>query len=437
MHVKRYLNRHFNIHLAEDDGGGGGGGTEQVINVADFEPTGAAELEAMVNGIEPPAKPQAQQPAPEEKPKQEEPPKKHETQPEKKQEPAAKTRDKDPVHLRKEYEATKAERDTLKAQIAEMEKAVKENPEIASLRSELDSLKKERETLAKSAEDYERKLAMHDPLATRKMRELDDKFNTEIKNVFDLVPDLDGDYVGLVRQFASLPRNSREEYNQSLKEFRDAIRDKYPDDFATVFDAVNKGYQHRIESAKLADQLRTDSSRFHHEERLKLWEGGVKGLEEDAKTFFEVPEDIAESDPHNPVLFLKTIRESLPEDKQAAFDKQQQQTMAFVKRFMLGGRPKTAQDYPGMTPEQVAEAQAKESESLYGERKAGARMLAQGIMLLANLRPFLADYTKMQARLAELAQQQPPDPTGSGESNRHTDSSTDLSKWEPPKPVEI
>lgn len=425
------FNRYSRLFLAPDAGEPAGGAPAAVLdapaaidNPGDYVPESPADIEAMINGTAP-----AKEPA-----KKEEP-----TKPGEKKPDAAKTAkvgekpkegDVPVKQLREQYEATKAENTKHAARIAELEKAQSDNPTITDLRTQLTTAQTEAKAAREEADSLQKRIAMHDPAATRKVKELETKFNSDIGSVFEMVPDLSGSYASLVREFGALPRG-KEDYSAKFKEFREKVREQFPDDVQAVMDAVNKGHQFNGERGNLESTLREDAGKMMHEENASRWNTASKVLETDLATVLDVPEDIATSDPYNPLMFLKHVAEADPE----AFGKQKAQITSFVRGIMIGPKPKTAADFPGMSPEQVTAALQKEQQAFIADRNKSAKYMIQGMMTLANLRGFLEGYKKLEERVEKASKAAPPDPTKAAGVDSPTGDT--LKDYVPPTPDEL
>lgn len=360
-------------------------------------------------GEKPPTEPKKEEKPPE--PKKPEEPK----QPDKKTtEPPAK-------QLRDELERTRKERDDFKAKF-------ENHPKVKELEASIAERTKELESLKAEAEKTRKELDIRDPLASSKLRDHQQKFDQEFTRSIEFVPEIEGNYQQLVGEFANLPRNDREQYRTALAEFEQKVEEAVGGrKFAAAMDLIRKGHDFVQEHNSLRKEVTENASKIAYEARSTEWQkydGEVSSILQGA---LEVPEDLEDSDPYHPALFLKRTLAEVPEEKQ-------KETLSkidtYLRRVFAGPKPKTEADFMGLSPKEIQERLAAEGAAHSKAKQEAVRIMKNGMLALTLMRPFLADYAKLRERVAKEAEEIPPNPNGGGDTPAAE--SDDLSTYTPP-----
>lgn len=382
-------------------GAGDGGGADD-LDVLNYVPPSTDDISKFIqDGKESDAGPVGKTEAPkvEEKPAAKPEEKPGEKPPAKSEEPAPPA-----AQLRKRLSELEAEKTRLEGELS----VAKSDKRVEELTNKLTAQEKAIADKEKAIAETERKLLVHNPLVSKRLVELRDKFNADYNSTLEIVPNLKGDYKGLVDEFASLPRG-KDEYGQKLKDFRAKLREKFDDDAGTVFDAVRKGFDFMNNHAKLADEVQRDAERLEFEARNEEWSKSHESIDKQWNDWFTPPADAAATDPYNHNLFLQKFEAGM--DK-AEVERVNGALKSFVDRVFNGAQPRTAKDFPGMTEAQVREELGNIESRVAKDREDAKRILAVGAKLLTYFRPFIADWQKMKARAEGKAEGAPPDPTG-------------------------
>lgn len=393
-----------------DDGGGGGGGGAAVVDApsTDTPPSAEAVLselgdfeapnpEAFLNDA-PPEKPEEKPPVekPEKPEEKRDEPKPPDTKPEK--EPPAK-------QLRERLAQVEKERDEFRSKF-------ENHPRVKELETSIAEREKELESLKTETEKARRELEIRDPFASAKLREHVEKFDQEYQRGIEMLPELDGSYQQLVAEFANLPRGT-EQYRAALSEFETKLEEAVGQrKFAGALEFIRKGADFAREHSQLQREVTENASKLAYESREAEWKKQDSEVSSLLATAFDVPEDLEETDPYNPAIFVKKALSVADEGKQkeivSTIDK-------FVKNVFAGPKPRTEKDFPGLSPKEIQEKIATEGK-LHGEsRQAAVRMMKQGMLALTMLRPIMADYAKLKERVAALGEEVPPNPNNGGD----------------------
>lgn len=438
MHTRSYLNRRFPIFFA-GEGAGGGGGTAvlekpitppAVAGAEDFdpmsyEPPSPDEVQKFVEGadldmpkgtVTPLEKPKTE--TPEVKPPEE----KKEEQP--KPAPKAPTEKEPASQLRGRLKELETERDKLKTEL----EAAKTDTRIEELNKKITENERRVAEKEEALKKATRKLQVYNPLLAEPLVKLRDAFNVEYKGFVDEVPGLDRAYKGLLDEFEALPRG-KDEYGDKLKEFRGRVRDEYGEDGQTVLDAIKKGFEFRKKHSHMAEEVQRDGERLEFEATRNQWQSQRDELDKEWAGYFAPPADAETVDPYNHQLFLKKFEEVLPKEEVEKIDRN---LKGFVDRVFNGAQPRTKDDFPGMSEEQVQQELAAMEERVGKERKDAKRILAVGAKLLYYFRPWISEYQKLRARAEGKAEAQPPDPTGKSGVKPSTVEADELLEYQPP-----
>lgn len=432
--------------LAPDGGEGGSGGAalESTISPAEpydvrtYEPISIADLEAQINGpdapeIEAPPAPKQKSPpppkTPEAKPKTPPPAKQEAKTPPAAPETAPSELDpaKAPVNqLREAYVSTKAELETARK---ELEALRTDHPELKTAREELATMRKQAEEWKKAQDDYERKLALQSPAATKRMREMDAKFNEEMTERISEVPGLEPHYAKLVRDYARLP-HGKPEYGDKLADFEQELIDLLGSERKAdrALPLITRGLAHWREMAKTEQELRQDSGKFIFEQESKAWEADAQKFQADAEHLLDVDPDIATADPYHPTLYLQHCAKQAPEQ----FNDRRDKLLKVAQMAMMPPKPRTKNDFPGLTDEQIADTLKRQAQEHLEAKRVAIRLIVQGGLTQFFHRGFWEQYKKMEERAKSEATAEPSPRTAATASRPGAGSFIDPLSYEPP-----
>lgn len=384
-----------------------------------IESEGRGEAPLGKNAGAKPAEEKKEVEKPVEKPADEKKP--EEKKPDQQKEPPA-------AQLRNRLRELEGERDKLNAAL-EAAKGDKRVEELTAKLAEKEAAIAEKE---KAVASVQRQLEAHNPLVSKRLTEMSKKLNADLEPTFEMVPDLERDYKGLIEEFESLPRG-KEGYAEKLREFRDRLRDKFGDDAQTAFDAVRKGVQFRVEYGAAAAQIQADAAGAIFSEQREQWQKGNTRIEQDFAKWFEPPADAETTDPYNANLFLKKFREQMPADAVKEMDTN---LKGWVSRVFNGVQPRSKSDFPGMSDAQIQQEMSKIEERTKAEREDAPRIAAVAVQALWMMRPVIAEYQKLKQRVEAIGEAQPPDPTRKDGQRPADDQTVDDFKFKSPEEIE-
>lgn len=357
-------------------------------------------------------KPVVEKPADEKKPE--------EKKPDQQKEPPA-------AQLRNRLKELEAERDALNTKL-EAAKSDKRVEELTAKLAEKEAAIAEKE---KAVEAVQRRLEAHNPLVSKKLTAMSDKFNAEFQQVTEIVPDLSASYRGLVDEFESLPRG-KEGYSEKLREFREQLREAYGDDAGLVFEAVRKGVAFRGEYAQAADAIQKDAAGAIFGEQREQWQKSFDAVNQKYDQWFTPPVDAEANDPYNHNLFLKKFEEAMPADEVAKINAN---IKAYTARVFNGPQPRSKTDFPGMDDAAIQKAMGEIETKAKAEREDAQRIFAVGAKLITYFRPLIAEWQKAKSRAGERSDGAPPDPTRKG--GQRPASETSVDDFTMPSPEDI
>lgn len=401
------------VFLAPDDPGSGGGGgveaptapeaSDDMISTQELEAQlGAAALEG-AQAISPTPTPPT--PTPPAQPKKEEPAK-----PDPQQAKPKKTKDENMAELRRQAEereaarvAAEKERDDIKASRTSLE------TEKASLAKEIEALKSERQAIIDEREEIRKQLLAIDAMQAPEIAELGKKFNAEISEVFEQVPALNSaKYNDLLRGYMSLP-HGKEDFAEKHAEFREVLKEQFPDDWQEVNRAILRGVKHVREERELVKKIQGDSIGYQHKRNVSGWEEKAQHFDKLAPSFFHADESKRAADPYDPMLFIADYIKNSPEEGKKLSEYMKQVT-DFVRNTRLGPKPVTDADFAGMEPQQIADRVVQMQEQHQKNGDLLWRAAARGFVLERLFRPMVQLIQKNREALEAVKKNDPPNP---------------------------
>lgn len=407
----------------EDVGGGGGTALADSISTtapADFDianyvpPTPQSVEEDILNGAddappEPVRQPEQKKPAPQQKQQTKPAPKPDAKKPA--DAPAAPEMDpeKAPVaQLRTAYQTAKSD---LEATRKELETLRTDHPELKTTRAKLKEVESKAAEYEKARVDYERRLAMHDPAATQRVKDMDRAFNEEMGPLVSTMPRLQAEYGALVRDYQKVQAlNGKPEFQDAFDEFEQKLVDAYGERRADrVMDLVNRGAEHIRKVQRVQQELHQDADKFLYDQQVSSYAKDRERFEKDVEGALDIDPAIAAEDPYNPLLFLQHCKKEAPEQ----FDEYYGKLKQVVELAMLPPRPRQKSDFPGLSDDQIADTLRKEAQQAGQAKKVMSRLALQGAMAQYFMRPFLSKLKKLEERLAGEVEDAP-DPSSTG-----------------------
>lgn len=304
--------------------------------------------------------------------------------------------------LRERVKTLEADKATLEAKLA----AATTDKQVETLTKQIAEKETAIAEREKKLTEMEQKLLLHSPHVAGKLKELEDNFNREYLQTLEVIPDLAQNYRSLVDEFEALPRG-KPEYAEKLREFRNKIKEDYPDDVTAAFDQVRKGYEFRQNYSRTSKEVQENAQKIDFEGKSAAWKKEHDYVETNFEQWFEPPTDAAKTDPYHPLLFLKELEANIDEKERARIN---QNIKGTIDRVFNGIQPRTKADFPDMDDAAIQAELARLNQAGLAERQQFMRVAAISAKTLAYWRPFVAEFTRMRDRLKALGDGRPPNP---------------------------
>ncbi len=406
------LIRPFKFMLAPDDAGGGGAAVAEPAaastdndQLMTFAPPNIDEVMA---GIKAPG-----ETAPEVKAGTKAAPlaKKVEAATKVEQKPAAQAKpagEPPAAQLRKELDAARAERDSLKAQLE------KGDPRLAEAQAAVKAKEEELKGINGRLTEYERRLQMASPAVQEKLTALDKGYDADANKFYTRVPEIDqASFNSILQDYAKLPFG-KEGYKEARAAFEAKVNERLGGDeerehrkLGAVIDFLERTYDFVGERDKTFKEVQANARKIQVDADKEVFgkaKTRINSLIEKART---IPEGMETTDPFHPRVALDTFAKALGDGASKLDDGIPQ----FIEKVMAGIAPRTDEDYAGMTPEQIQESRQNEAQDLETSKDRAVEVMFNGLRALRLFPALVKDWQRLKARVKDDAEALPPDPT--------------------------
>jgi hypothetical protein len=332
--------------------------------------------------------------------------------------------------LREELAALKAERDELKTY------KEKGDPKLAEVEASLKAKETEISEAKTRIADYERRLAMADPEVTKELRESDSVYDKDAAKFYTGVPELSQPTInGFVKEYNQLPfgkpeyLEARRAFEAKVNEALGGNEDSEHRKLERALNFIERTHEYATERPKIVQKLNSSALKLQKEAQAGAYSKQSDFVKDAIAKAQIIPEGIEKTDPYHPKLMLKAFMEVIPEEGRAAFTKD---IPEFISRVLAGPKPRSEQDYAGMTPEQVRESQSAESEQHEVDRRIAADVMYNGLRALRLFPVLVKDWRRLREKLKEDVDTDPPDPTKGGTGDGNADPLDDIRNFKAP-----
>lgn len=300
-------------------------------------------------------------------------------------------------------------------------KAKAENPvAVSELQNKYNELEKEHKRVTEERASFEKKLIALDPRARGEIDKLTSDFDTAVGNDFKSVPALRARYPDLLGEYVAAINSKPAEAEAAMAKFKSTLRglkrkegeNEVPifdaEDMPSVMAALRRGAEFIEQRDTLSKKLDTDGAKMQFEGAEREWKDQDKKVSEEIGRALEVPDDIETADPFNPISWLSKALEEVPEANRKTLVGK---VDTFVRRLFSGAKPRSDAEFPGLEPAQIRERIAAEAKWHEQARPLAIKSMKQGLLAMALLRPFLAEWSKVNARDERRSKNDPPDPS--------------------------
>lgn len=315
--------------------------------------------------------------------------------------------------LRKELEATRAE-------LADAKKRLEAgDPKVKELEGSVTAREKELSDLKQRAEDYRQRLLLHDPNVAEELVKLDTDYNARAGKFYRSVVEMGQPQVNaLVQEYHRLPFN-KPEYAEARRNWEAAVNTALGAQegqdhrkLAAAIDFLEETHDFAIKRGDVEKSVRSSAQTREFEGQIKGYTAKSERIDGLLKKAGEVPDDLAKANPMHPDVVLGNFLKVLSEEDRK---KLTAGVPEFVKFAQAGLKPRSAADYSGMSPEQIAESRAEEEQRYNVAQDHATKILHQGAIALRVIPSMWKEIARLRAKVGETRDGRPPDPSEHGD----------------------
>lgn len=408
------------------DGGGGNGDGTPPAGGGGGDPAGAGEFDGFappvlsadtIFGGEADPEPKAGDPKPgDPKPGDPKPapkagdPKPGDPKPKGKGTPQPKDGDGTPAALRAELDALKKEK------VAWEEKSKTDDPRIATHKAEAETFKAKVTELEKKTAEYEERLLLQDPAVVGKLRDFDEAYQKKAGRFYSAVPDMDQPRVhALTVEYSKLPFNTAEfkaahaAFEAKVNLALGGTEEKEHRNLDKTLEFIRDNLDAGRDKAALEKEVTGNARKLAQEGQVKSYQATETNVTKLLDGAMTVPEGL--DDPMHPKVALSLFDTALKPEQVAEFDKD---IKAYVKLVFAGPAPRTEQDFAGMKPEEIQRIQVSEANRARVAKEHAVDCLANGLRALRRFPVLLKELSRLRAKVGEESDPPDPDPAANG-----------------------
>lgn len=317
--------------------------------------------------------------------------------------------------LRKAYESLKAEHEELKKTHSAGD------PRVKALEAERDSARKDLEDARKRVTEHEERSLLGNPAVRKQLDDMDSEYNSKAGRFYSRTPELDHPTVQrLTQQFARLPFGTPQ-YKEAFAQFEQIVDEALGGDGVTThrklqstMDWIEETYDFAKRRPQVERDIHSNARKLFTESQTREYTSRRDHISSLIKRAGEVPEEMEKTDPFHPRVVLKQFDSGLSEEQIAKLDAN---IPEFIHLAINGVAPRSEADYVGMTPEQIQESQARESQRIQMAKDHMVDALHLGMRAARRIPYLIKELAKYKELANKNAQAEPPEPGNGGDSS--------------------